>query len=110
MSANPSSGSTGSAPANTEEGGDDDAPLASGEPSVNLAASGGKGEENEDTVFEQRAKLSRLVDGAWKAEGLGVFRMKKAKENGKRRLLMRTDPGGNVILVSQGNRACREKR
>ncbi|KAL0250596.1 hypothetical protein I308_102779 [Cryptococcus tetragattii IND107] len=73
---------------------------ASGSPSKNLASVAGAGEENEDTVIEQRGKLNRLEDGEYKLEGLGQFKLKRTKneEDKKRRLLMRTDGNGNVIL------------
>ncbi|AAW40748.1 hypothetical protein CNA01910 [Cryptococcus deneoformans JEC21] len=69
-------------------------------PSKNLASVAGAGEENEDTVIEQRGKLNRLEDGEYKLEGLGQFKLKRTKneEDRKRRLLMRTDGNGNVIL------------
>ena len=35
----------------------------------------------------------------WVSKGLGIFRLKKNKGDGKRRLLMRTEGAGNVILV-----------
>ncbi|KIS01153.1 hypothetical protein L804_01022 [Cryptococcus deuterogattii 2001/935-1] len=79
------------------EGEDADAPTS---PSKNLASVAGAGEENEDTVIEQRGKLNRLEDGEYKLEGLGQFKLKRTKneEDKKRRLLMRTDGNGNVIL------------
>ncbi|KIR25629.1 hypothetical protein I309_05568 [Cryptococcus deuterogattii LA55] len=79
------------------EGEDADAPAS---PSKNLASVAGAGEENEDTVIEQRGKLNRLEDGEYKLEGLGQFKLKRTKneEDKKRRLLMRTDGNGNVIL------------
>lgn len=50
-------------------------------------------------MTEARAKLYRFADGAQKLEGLGMFKVKKStKGDGKKRLLMRTDGGGNVIL------------
>lgn len=68
-----------------------------------MASVAGAGEENEDTVIEQRGKLNRLEDGEYKLEGLGQFKLKRTKneEDRKRRLLMRTDGNGNVILVSR---------
>lgn len=46
-----------------------------------------------------RARLTKLEAGKWVVLGLGELRLKKAKD-GKRRLLLRSDGGGNVILVS----------
>lgn len=72
------------------------------EPSKNLAEAVGAGEENEDTVIEQRGKLFHLEEGKPALTGLGQLKLKRAKaeEGGrrKRRLLMRTDGGGNVVL------------
>ncbi|WVQ72602.1 hypothetical protein IAR50_002160 [Cryptococcus sp. DSM 104548] len=87
----------GSAPATAEPA--EASEETPGSPSKNLAELAGAGEENEDTVLEQRGKLSRLEDGKYELEGLGQFKLKKEKaEGGKRRLLMRTDGNGNVIL------------
>jgi nucleoporin NUP2 len=60
----------------------------------------GEGEEDEDTVLEQRGKLYRLQNGKYEVVGLGVFKVKRSKEGGKRRLLLRRDGSGHVILVS----------
>ena len=65
----------------------------------NLAEAGGQGEEDEETVHQVRARLTKLEGGKWVVLGLGELRLKKAKD-GKRRLLLRSDGGGNVILVS----------
>ena len=93
----PASGETSEAPSGDEKA---EASTEPQEPSKNLADSTGAGEEGEETVTETRAKLYRFADGAQKLEGLGVFRVKKStKGDGKKRLLMRTDGGGNVILV-----------
>ncbi|KAK8864282.1 hypothetical protein IAR55_001528 [Kwoniella newhampshirensis] len=72
-------------------------------PSKNLAETAGAGEENEDTVVEQRGKLNGLEGTEFVLKGLGQFKLKRTKENDstgkkKRRLLMRTDGNGNVIL------------
>lgn len=76
---------------------------AGGEPSVNLADQSGAGEENEETVIEQRAKLFLFENGENAVKGLGQFKLKRAKdaEGGKRkrRLLMRVAGNGNLILV-----------
>ena len=74
-----------------------------GSPSKNLAETVGVGEEDEETVLEQRGKLYQLDEGKYAMRGRGQFKVKRAKagEGGKRkrRLLMRTDGGGNVVLV-----------
>ena len=74
------------------------------EPSKNLAETDGPGEEEEDTVIEHRGKLYHLEAGNFALAGLGQFKVKRSKpevkEKRKRRLLLRTDGGGNVVLVS----------
>jgi nucleoporin NUP2 len=96
MSANPSATSTA---------GGDDTPAVF-EPGKNLAEAAGQGEENEETVAEQRAKLFNLVEGNMVSIGLGQLKLKRVLEAGseagprKRRLLMRTDGAGHVVLVS----------
>jgi nucleoporin NUP2 len=106
MSANASSTSLASAPADgapeTATGEGDTAPPAS--PSKNLAEVAGAGEENEDTVLEQRGKLYRLENGKYEVVGLGVFKVKRSKDDGKRRLLLRKDGSGHVALVSRFHR------
>lgn len=49
------------------------------------------GEENEDTLFENRAKLFRYVDKEWKERGVGIVKILKNKTTNKARLLMRRD-------------------
>ena len=70
------------------------------EPSVNLAETSGVGEEGEETLKEVRAKLFKLVDGKFVVVGVGALKLKKKAENNKRRLLLRTDGNGAVVLVS----------
>ncbi|WWD17421.1 hypothetical protein CI109_101862 [Kwoniella shandongensis] len=83
----------------------DSTPTSEGDatPSKNLAETAGAGEENEDTVVEQRGKLHSLEEGKFALKGLGQFKLKRSKDGDasgkkKRRLLMRTDGNGNVIL------------
>ncbi|WVW83771.1 hypothetical protein I302_105792 [Kwoniella bestiolae CBS 10118] len=78
--------------------GNGDLPPENAEPSKNLAETTGAGEENEDTIVEQRGKLNKLDNGEFKLQGLGQFKLKRSKDGKKRRLLMRTDGSGNVIL------------
>lgn len=51
-------------------------------------------------MIDQRGKLYALTDGKFDVVGLGQFKLKRGKEDGKRRLLMRTEGSGNIILVS----------
>jgi nucleoporin NUP2 len=76
------------------------APAEDDSGSKNLADAVGQGEEHEDTVVEQRGRLLELVEGKWQVVGLGQFKFKRAKEGGKRRLLMRADGSGKVLMVS----------
>jgi hypothetical protein len=44
-----------------------------------------------------------MSEKSWKVDGLGQMKVKRATEGEgrrKRRLLMRSDPGGNVVYVS----------
>jgi len=87
-------------PAGTTETGD----AETGGPAMNLADQAGAGEEDEETVIEQRGKLFLFENGSNAVKGLGQFKLKRAKESEggkrKRRLLMRVAGNGNVILVS----------
>ncbi|WVQ67788.1 uncharacterized protein L199_005993 [Kwoniella botswanensis] len=87
----------GDAEGETAEG-NADLPPENAEPSKNLAETTGAGEEDEDTIVEQRGKLNKLESGEFKLQGLGQFKLKRSKDGKKRRLLMRTDGSGNVIL------------
>lgn len=49
------------------------------------------GEENEDVLFENKAKLFRYVDKEWKERGIGIVKILKNKSTDKARLLMRRD-------------------
>ena len=97
----------GSGGAEGAEGAEGDAAAAAAEPSTDLGAAGGAGEEDEDTVLEFRTRLFALqaTDGnetkkEWKTLGVGALKVKKNRVDGKRRLLMRTDGSGHVLLVS----------
>nr|XP_039263063.1 E3 SUMO-protein ligase RanBP2-like [Styela clava] len=49
------------------------------------------GEEDEEAVFSESAKLYRWTEGQWKERGVGVMKILKHKEIGKYRILMRRD-------------------
>ena len=66
---------------------------------INLAA-GGPGEENEDILFEVRAK-ALMYDSEkkeWPIQGLGPLRVLKDRKTGKTRILLRQDPSGRIVL------------
>lgn len=49
------------------------------------------GEEDDDILFENRAKLFRYVDKEWKERGVGIVKILKNRGTDKVRLLMRRD-------------------
>ncbi|KAG0244105.1 hypothetical protein B0O80DRAFT_503263 [Mortierella sp. GBAus27b] len=71
-----------------------------------------EGQEDEDTVFEVRARLYGIVNGENKDLGVGQFRVNENKSTKKRRMIMRTGGTGLVTLnswVIQGMPAKRDK-
>ena len=72
--------------------------------------SGGPGEEDEDIIYEVRAKANIWDEnkeneegekkGGWETKGLGPFRIMKNRETSKARMLMRSDPSGRIIINS----------
>ena len=66
---------------------------------IDLAA-GGPGEENEDILFEVRAK-ALMYDNEkkeWPIQGLGPLRVLKDRKTRKTRILLRQDPSGRIVL------------
>jgi nucleoporin NUP2 len=63
----------------------------------------GEGEENEETAHSVKTKVYSLnkEEGAWKELGLGVLKVKRHKETGARRLLLRNSSTGKITIVSQ---------
>ncbi|KAJ5174297.1 uncharacterized protein N7482_000174 [Penicillium canariense] len=55
------------------------------------------GEEEETLIFECRARAFKLATG-WTSKGTGIVRLLKHPETGRARIVLRADPGGNVIL------------
>jgi hypothetical protein len=55
------------------------------------------GEEEENVELEVRARAFKL-DGSWKVQGTGVVRLLKHPVTGRARIVLRTEPSGNVIL------------
>lgn len=60
----------------------------------------GEGEEDEETVHSVKTKVYSLnrEEGAWKELGLGLLKVKKHKETGVRRLLMRNSSTGKITI------------
>ncbi|ODH47989.1 hypothetical protein GX48_05921 [Paracoccidioides brasiliensis] len=72
-------------------------------PQVDLLR-GGAGEENEDELFDVRAKALQFKAAPgedkpkWHTVGLGLLRILKNKTTGRSRVLLRADPSGRVLL------------
>ncbi|GBP59673.1 E3 SUMO-protein ligase RanBP2 [Eumeta japonica] len=56
------------------------------------------GEENENELYAQRAKLFRFVGHEWKERGIGVVKILKHKETGKLRVVMRREQVLKICL------------
>lgn len=73
---------------------------------------GGAGEENEETIYEARAKLwknekRKVKEGDSEVEktefvehGISIVKLNRNKETGKVRMLGRSDANGRVQIVS----------
>lgn len=48
-------------------------------------------EEDEEVLFESRAKLFRFVDKEWKERGIGLYKILKNRNTGRVRVLMRRE-------------------
>lgn len=60
----------------------------------------GEGEEDEETTHSVKTKVYSLnkEQGAWKELGLGVLKVKKHKESGAGRLLLRNSSTGKIVI------------
>jgi len=69
------------------------------------------GEENETCLWEARSKALKFITGEaakgtklkandWNTMGLGVIRVLKSKDNGKTRIVFRTEPGASILVNS----------
>ncbi|KAJ4468116.1 hypothetical protein J3R30DRAFT_1674957 [Lentinula aciculospora] len=63
----------------------------------------GEGEENEETVHFVRSKVFRMKKveegtSGWAEMGTGILRVKKHKDTGQRRLLLRNSNTGKIII------------
>lgn len=73
------------------------------------------GEEGEEILFENRAKLYRFVDKEWKERGVGPFKILKNQLNSRVRILMRREVVHKICanhflsegmnLIAKGDRA-----
>ena len=63
----------------------------------------GEGEEGEETTYSVKTRVYSLSkeEGAWKELGLGVLKVKKHKETGAGRLLLRNSSTGKITIVSR---------
>ncbi len=71
------------------------------------------GEEDEDVLFQVRTKalepmtekeltaIGSKDEAGWKTRGLGPLRVLKHSETGRVRIVMRAEPGANVVINSQ---------
>jgi len=60
----------------------------------------GEGEEDEETTYSVKTKVYSLnkEEGAWKELGVGLLKVKKHKETGARRLLLRNSSTGKITV------------
>jgi nucleoporin NUP2 len=69
----------------------------------NVHEAEGEGEENEDTTHAIKSKVYKFVkEGAgakWADMGVGILRLKKHKETGARRVLLRNSSTGKILIV-----------
>ncbi|OXV09597.1 hypothetical protein Egran_02642 [Elaphomyces granulatus] len=98
--ANSTAPSRSSTPGITSDTGADDS--ADGEPTVpdpqlDLTR-GGTGEEDEEVIFEARARALKLVSESWESQGIGLLRILKHKTTSRSRVLLRAQPSGKVVL------------
>jgi hypothetical protein len=96
-SVNPSRSTTpGLSEAGADESGDGE--VVENLPQIDLTR-GGAGEEEEEVVFEVRARALKAIPGSgWAGQGTGVLRVLKHRISGRSRVLLRADPSGKVIL------------
>ena len=97
-----SPGATDTESVNTDTGEDH-----SDEPQVSLMSSR-PGEENEEVLFEARSKALKYItdemakekklDPGFSTQGVGQLRVLKHKTTGKTRLLLRAEPGSNIVI------------
>jgi len=89
-----------SAADSTEGHGTDGAADEEQEQQEQLDLTKGPGEEDEDTLFEVRARALTHDNETkeWISKGVGPLRVLKHSETGKTRILMRLDPSGKIVI------------
>ena len=89
------------------ETGADDEPNVSFEPVVQLPdnVEVKTGEEDEDLLYSQRAKLYRFVDGEWKERGIGDVKLLRHHSTGTIRIIMRRERVLKLCLNHRVNAA-----
>lgn len=102
-----SSRATSPGATDTESVNTDTAEEHSDEPQTSLMSSR-PGEENEEVLFEARSKALKYIteevatekklDPGFNTQGVGQLRVLKHKTTGKTRLLLRAEPGSNIII------------
>jgi len=62
----------------------------------------GEGEEDEETTHAIKSKVYRLMktgeEAKWGDLGVGIIRLKKHKESGSRRVLLRNSSTGKIVI------------
>ena len=95
-------GPTTSTTTNPDDASDDDdeAPPTLPEEPVNPElVQKGQGEEDEVTQWQARSKLFRFEGGGWRDVGIGLAKINQSQQDqGKRRLLIRAEGTGKVLL------------
>ncbi|CAH2068797.1 unnamed protein product, partial [Iphiclides podalirius] len=56
------------------------------------------GEDNEELIFGQMAKLYKYISGKWEKQAVGIVKVLKQKENERYRILMRQEKDFSVCL------------
>jgi hypothetical protein len=98
--ANSTAPSRSSTPGITSDTGADDSAdgePAEADPQLDLTR-GGTGEEDEEVIFEARARALKLVSESWESQGVGLLRILKHKTTSRSRILLRAQPSGKVVL------------
>ena len=102
-----SSRATSPGATDTESVNTDTAEDHTNEPQTSLMSSR-PGEENEEVLFEARSKALKFIseavakekklDPGFNTQGVGQLRVLKHKTTGKTRLLLRAEPGSNIVI------------